>query len=552
MITTFSTVVLILAAVFLVVTVIVRGRVRDSVSARLAGEQTMLVTLEGRRSTEMRAEAETLAESPTLKAAMDTYQAEISAADAEHRRELLSTVQRLIDELAGRIKPDIIAVATENGTVVAAGGRRRGDWPRAFSGGSIPSSEFVALPNGVFRLATAPLTVGTAVVGYLQLGSALDAEYAAQLTNLSSAGTIITARDVVVAGTLPAGAQAALTPSVLAELPGAETVDLRGEQYAVRKLVQQGDVSVFALESIDASARPILADTLGALALIALAALGLAGLASMALARTVARPIDTLTRSLTQLAGSGDFSAPIAKSGSSLEVDTLTGTFNQLMTTLTAAETETRSTYVGAIRALALALDARDPYTAGHSERVSAIATAVGQHLGIGGEELDVLRLGALLHDIGKIGISDAVLRKAGPLTAEEYEQIKEHPTTGSRILRSVAFLAPHLPIVELHHERPDGKGYPHGLMADEIPVLARIVHVVDAFDAMTSARAYRPAMGAAEALQELWRCAGTQFDAEVVQALAATMPTFRLEDHRFDAAAARAGRRGGVVSFTR
>ncbi len=551
MITTFSTVVLILAAVFLVVTVIVRDRVRSTVMAHLASEQKMLATLEARRANEMQAQAETLAESPTVKAAMDTFQAEMASSDEDRRRQLLRTVQREIDELAGRLKPDIIAVAAPSGAVVASAGRRHNDWPRAFAGG-VPSSEFVVVPNGVFRVATAQLTIGAAVVGDLQLGSALDLEYVSQLTELSGAGTIITTRDTVVAGTLPTGAMQALTPAVLSELPGVETIDLRGEQFAVRKLVQHGDVSVYVLESIDGSARSILSDTQRALALIAFGALGLAGLASMVLARTVARPIDRLTRSLTELAGSGDLRAPIAKTGSSLEVDTLTDTFNNLMSTLTAAELEARSTYVGAIRALALALDARDAYTAGHSERVSAISAAVGHQLHLGEDDLDVLRLGALLHDIGKIGISDDVLRKAGPLTDQEYEAIKEHPTTGARILRSVAFLSAHLPIVELHHERPDGKGYPHGLMADEIPLLARIVHVADAFDAMTSARAYRPARGAAEALQELWRCAGTQFDAEVVQALVAAMPTFRLEDHRFDAAAARAGRKTGVVAFNR
>jgi putative nucleotidyltransferase with HDIG domain len=135
-------------------------------------------------------------------------------------------------------------------------------------------------------------------------------------------------------------------------------------------------------------------------------------------------------------------------------------------------------------------------------------------------DQLDVLRLGALLHDIGKIGISDNVLRKTTGLTADEFELIKEHPSLGARILRSVPFLTEHLPIVELHHERPDGRGYPHGLTGDETPLLARIVHVADAFDAMTSARAYRPALEFSAAIHELWRCAGTQFDAEVVQAL--------------------------------
>jgi putative nucleotidyltransferase with HDIG domain len=552
MITTFSSVVLILASVFVVVTYIVRDRVRSTVIAHLTSEQSMLSTLEGRRAREMQSQADTLAEWPTVKAAMDTYQAEAPTSDADRRQQLVSTVQREVEELADRIKPDIVAVATPGGAVVAAAGRRRADWPRALPAGTLQASDFVVLPNGVFRIASAPMTFGAAVVGYLQIASALDAEYAKQLADLSNEEIVITTREAVAAGTLPVGAMRGMTPAVIAALPGLDVVELRGEQFAVRKLVQHGDVSVYVLESIDDSARPILSDTLSALALIALGALGVAGLASLALARSVARPIHTLTRSLTRVGASAELYTPIAKTGWSREVDTLTDTFNRLMTTLTAAEAETRSTYVGAIRVLALALDARDPYTAGHSERVSAMSAAVGQQLGLGEEDLDVLRLGALLHDIGKIGISDAVLRKAGPLTDEEYDQIKEHPTTGARILRSVVFLAPHLPIVELHHERPDGKGYPHGLMADEIPVLARIVHVVDAFDAMTSARAYRPARSAAEALQELWRWAGTQFDAEVVQALATTIPTFRLEEHRFDAAASRAGRRGGLAAFNR
>jgi HD-GYP domain-containing protein (c-di-GMP phosphodiesterase class II) len=121
------------------------------------------------------------------------------------------------------------------------------------------------------------------------------------------------------------------------------------------------------------------------------------------------------------------------------------------------------------------------------------------------------------------------VLRKPGALTPEEFALIEQHPGVGARILRSVHFLAPHLPIVELHHERPDGKGYPHRLRGDEIPLLARIVHVADAYDAMTSARAYRPARSGAEALRELWRCAGSQFDAEVVHALAAAVPAIEV-----------------------
>jgi putative nucleotidyltransferase with HDIG domain len=140
-------------------------------------------------------------------------------------------------------------------------------------------------------------------------------------------------------------------------------------------------------------------------------------------------------------------------------------------------------------------------------------------------EELEVIRLGALLHDIGKIGVPDEVLRKPGPLTAAEYDAIKQHPVLGARILRSVPFLARHIAIVELHHERPDGHGYPYGLRGDDIPLAARIVHVADAYDAMTSARAYRRARPPVEAIRELWRCAGTEFHAEIVGALASALP---------------------------
>ena len=549
MATTFATVVFILGAVLLVVTLIVRDRMRTTVIDHLTAQQATLRTLEERRIGEMQAQAQVLAESPTVKAAMDTYHSESRLAGGEGRTELLDTVGRELEALASRIRPDIIAITDPGGLVIATAGRLRNEWPRLLP--HTAASEFVTTPNGIFRVATAPLMVQQTNVGFLQLGAALDARYAAQITALSGTGTVVAANGVVIASTLPVRASRALTPSTLAGLPEADIVDLDGEQYAVRTLLRHGDLAIYTMESIEASARAILGTTVRALGLIGLCALALAAIASMWLARTLARPIDTLSRSLGALASSRDFDRPVARTGSSVEVDALTDTFNSLMSTVAAAEEEARSAYVGAIRALALALDARDPYTAGHSERVSTISVTVGHQMGLGAEDLDTLRLGALLHDIGKIGISDDVLRKAGPLTALEYEAIKQHPVTGARILRSVAFLARHLPIVELHHERPDGKGYPYGRMGDEIPVLARIVHVVDAFDAITSARAYRPARSAADALQELWRHAGSQFDADVVQALAAVAPTLRLGYERIDMAAAPAGR-SSLVNFPR
>jgi putative nucleotidyltransferase with HDIG domain len=286
-----------------------------------------------------------------------------------------------------------------------------------------------------------------------------------------------------------------------------------------------GAARIYTLASIDAAARAATRDALMALGTVAFGAFVLAALGSLWLAQMLTEPIDRLSGEIAMMTASRDLRRPLQPTGTSLELDALAGAFNDLVQGLTAAEADTRAAYLGAIRALAATLDARDPYTAGHSERVSALSVLIGRQMGLGAAELDVLRLGALLHDIGKIGLSDAILRKPGPLTAEEYDQLKRHPGQGARILRQVPFLAPHIPIVELHHERPDGRGYPFGLRADDIPVAARIVHVADAFDAITSARAYRPARTAVEAIAELDRCSGTEFDPASVDALEIVLP---------------------------
>jgi putative nucleotidyltransferase with HDIG domain len=158
------------------------------------------------------------------------------------------------------------------------------------------------------------------------------------------------------------------------------------------------------------------------------------------------------------------------------------------------------------------------------------LSVAIARVLALSAEAVNVIRLGALLHDIGKIGIPDAVLLKAGPLSPTEFDIIKQHPVVGARILRTVPFLIPHIPIVELHHERPDGLGYPYGLRGDDIPMAARIVHVADAYDAITTKRAYRSARPPGNALRELRRCAGTEYHAEVIEALAAALSTITSE----------------------
>jgi putative nucleotidyltransferase with HDIG domain len=359
----------------------------------------------------------------------------------------------------------------------------------------------------------------------LYVATSLDQSYAQQLDRLAGTRIAIVSDGLVVATTLSERASRQFESAVAAAQPVDGTIVLDDESHAFRRLVAVGDTVFYALGSIDESSRGAMREAMRSLALVGVLGIALTGVGSFWLARTLSGPIGQLSQSLAAMTASHDVSARLPLTGSSLEVDTLTDTFNALMASVEEAEAQTQAAYTGAIRALATALDARDPYTAGHSDRVSALSVAIGRQLNLPAADVEVVRLGALLHDIGKIGVPDDVLRKAGALTPAEFDIIKQHPVVGARMLRSVPFLAPHIPIVELHHERPDGAGYPNGLRGDEIPLGARIVHVADAYDAMTSARAYRNARPPSEALRELWRCAGTHFHADIVAALANALP---------------------------
>jgi putative nucleotidyltransferase with HDIG domain len=172
------------------------------------------------------------------------------------------------------------------------------------------------------------------------------------------------------------------------------------------------------------------------------------------------------------------------------------------------------------IASLNATVEAKDPYTAGHSARVQHVALSLGHELGLSTDELDALRLGGLFHDIGKIAISDSILLKPDRLTPDEFEQMKEHSAEGARIVGKISQLQPIVPIIRHHHERWDGRGYPDGLAGQDIPLLAAIVGLADAWDAMTTERPYAPAMSPEDALDEIRRGNGSQFAPAVAQAM--------------------------------
>jgi putative nucleotidyltransferase with HDIG domain len=218
------------------------------------------------------------------------------------------------------------------------------------------------------------------------------------------------------------------------------------------------------------------------------------------------------------------------------EISELAETFNHMagdieeyVERLKQAAAENRKLFLGSIRMLAAAIDEKDPYTRGHSGRVAKYSMIIGEYLGLSSVDLDRLRISALLHDVGKIGVDDRVLKKPGKLTDEEFELMKQHTVKGANIMRPVAQLKDVLPGIELHHERLDGGGYPYGLSADQIPMMARIIAVADTLDAITTNRPYQSAMDLEFALDRIRSLAVSRFDPNVVNALESAVHAGRI-----------------------
>lgn len=175
------------------------------------------------------------------------------------------------------------------------------------------------------------------------------------------------------------------------------------------------------------------------------------------------------------------------------------------------------SNLLDTLNSLVTTIEAKDPYTREHSQRVTDYAVGLGKLLDLSEDEIEMLNFAGILHDIGKIGVRDEILTKPGRLTSDEYDTIKQHPNIGEKIVAPLGLVSSERAIIHYHHERFDGSGYPDGLSGEQIPILARIVAIADAFDAMTTTRSYRKAMPVAHALEEMRRCAGSQFDPRLV-----------------------------------
>jgi putative nucleotidyltransferase with HDIG domain len=239
----------------------------------------------------------------------------------------------------------------------------------------------------------------------------------------------------------------------------------------------------------------------------------------------ISGPIRGLAAS-TRAISRGEFHQRTPVRGAS-EISELAENFNlmasdieEYIERLKEAAEENRELFIGSIRMLAAAIDEKDPYTRGHSGRVAKYSTIIAQEMRLSADDLDKLKISALLHDVGKIGVDDRVLKKPGSLTPEEFEIMKTHTTRGANIMRPVSQLKEMLPGIELHHEHMDGRGYPYGLSGPQIPTMARIIAVADTLDAMTTNRPYQTAMDLEYALGRIKALTGSKFDQAVVNAL--------------------------------
>jgi HD-GYP domain-containing protein (c-di-GMP phosphodiesterase class II) len=302
-----------------------------------------------------------------------------------------------------------------------------------------------------------------------------------------------------------------------------KSVEMLGS-YATAELDKSSQLGVIAIQD-EAAALASVSDMRWQVLWISLVAGLITIIIGVFFARKLTHPVRDLASGAHRIA-SGDFSKRITVT-SRTEIGDLGNSFNimsdqieHFISDLQRSAEDNRQLFIGTVKALAAAIDGKDPYTRGHSERVSRFSMAMAQRLGLADDEVEKIRISALLHDVGKIAIDDKILKKPAALTDEEYEIMKGHPQKGYKIMSQIPAMKEFLPGMYMHHEMVNGMGYPQGLKGDEIPLMGKIVAVADTFDAMTTDRPYQKAMKFEDALARIESFVGTRYDPAVVAAL--------------------------------
>ncbi len=480
-----------------------------------------------------------VAENPTLKASVQLLATERSGdqkyntAEDQARNALLDLqyntvqdearlmVQAQLGQICDSLAFDFIMISGVHGEPLAAVLRDSGKFTSVnFLQLQPPEQGFVSADNRIYEVTSVPVREAGMQVATLTVGGLFDISRFGVPSVLLHNGSVIAMKmrdlqpEQIERALASCGVGRECEPHIQNQtylsLPLGLPAAAGEDNYVLR-----------SLQNVDSASAPLLA-VLRKLFLVA----GLAALAAMfsisALSsRSIARPLADVAAHLRRSAMTGDLPEFPESQDGVHEIRDLTQGFNYAAKAVRQSRQRLTLAYVQFVGSLAQALEARDAYTAGHSQRVSEYSCAIAKALQIPEQELETIRVGALLHDLGKIGISDLVLQKPERLTPEENDLIRQHPVIGKRILENVQGLEAYLDIVELHHENLDGTGYPHGLKGEETPLHARIVKVADAYDAMTSDRPYRRGKSHSEAIAILKSVCGSEMDPVVVDVFA-------------------------------
>jgi putative nucleotidyltransferase with HDIG domain len=514
-----------LAAIFLTLHATIRSKLKTGLKESMSRAEKVLDAARAdynRRNTELLAAA---TEYAGLKAAIGLLR-EVPYGQAPD----VQTMKILVDQLrevAGGLDYDFLLFVNAEGMPVVgyAGGAEPGKEALAPSAVEIDLFPFITIKGAPYEGTAVPVNLGGENLGSLVLGKRFD------MTPATGAGYTALLHDQrIILTTLPDSVlkktEDHFRIACMSEEQDCE-VQIDGEEFLVFRTQRAKlgkNIQLFSLQSIDAEMEKFMGNFRREFLLIGLAGVLLLLLFSAFGSRALTRPLTDLVAHLRRSERTGRLRADFSLQSPVTEVNLLAEAFNH-------AADRLEKTTLEFVETMAQALDARDPYTAGHSNRVSANSTTVAEWLGLPPEEVTIIRIGAQLHDIGKIGVPDAVLQKPGKLTEEEYNLIKLHPQIGKRILEKSGQFQDYLPIVELHHEDFAGTGYPYGLKGDGIPLGVRIVHVADVYDAITSNRAYRKAMPEEKVMRILQEGSGKQFDPTVLAAFLEVLRQRRILD---------------------
>jgi response regulator RpfG family c-di-GMP phosphodiesterase len=507
----FVPVALLLMGSFWAIRKLVETTVQDNLRSSLRDNQLSIARLRSRTDLQNSRFLRVVGENASLKAGLQLVRSNPTNLAAKE------TLEDQLREMCAQMGFDYLAVSGPDAGILAAVIRTdTGVKSLAAPLEHSPRSGLITQGDKAWQIASVPIDQAEENIGELSVGERFD------LSEFNTPAVLLREGKV-----LKSSVQGIALPEIETVLSACRSqgecdVRVGGVNYMSLPLqgVSLGDgYSVRSLQNVDAASGPV-QSVLNRLFLTASIGVVLVALLFGVLSsQNIVEPITAMISQLRRSERTGVLAEFTGDLSPIREIGELTSSFNRAAGAIREARQSLQRAYLEFVGSLASALDARDRYTSGHSGRVSELACATAIALGVTGDELNDIRIGALLHDIGKIGVSDIVLQKPGRLTEQEFALVKLHPEIGRRILEGVHGFEAYLPAVELHHENWDGTGYPRGESGETTPLAARIIHVCDAYDAMTTDRPYRDGMTHEEAISILRKFAGRQFDPRVVEA---------------------------------